>query len=123
MVGTLAKEKTMFALVRTPEKDIYQVRSGNFMGQNFGVVVGINDTEIKLKELVQDSAGDWTERSSTLQLQQPDATGGKKMSAQLATRAQSAAAAVRSVACALAAVARAGVRPGRRRPRATASTR
>ncbi len=80
MVGTLAKDKTMYALVRTPEKDIYQVRSGNFMGQNFGVVTGITDTEIKLKELVQDGAGDWTERSSALQLQQPDARaqGGRR---------------------------------------------
>lgn len=80
MVGTLAKEKTMYALVRTPDRDIYQVRSGNFMGQNFGVVTGISDTEIKLKELVQDSAGDWTERSSALQLQQPDAQaqGGRR---------------------------------------------
>ena len=72
MVGTLAKDKNVYALVRTPDKDIYQVRAGNFMGQNFGVVTGITDTEIKLKELVQDSAGDWTERTSTLQLQQPD---------------------------------------------------
>ncbi len=79
MVGTLAKDKNVYALVRTPDKDIYQVRAGNFMGQNFGVVTGISDTEIKLKELVQDSAGDWTERSSTLQLQQPDArTQGSK---------------------------------------------
>ena len=72
MVGTLAKDKSMFALVKTPERDIYQVRSGNFMGQNFGVVTGISDTEIKLKELVQDGAGDWTERTSALQLLQPD---------------------------------------------------
>ena len=78
MVGTLAKDKSMYALVRTPDKDIYQVRSGNFMGQNFGVITGISDTEIKLKELVQDSAGDWTERSSTLQLQQPDPRGGRR---------------------------------------------
>jgi len=78
MVGTLAKDRAMYALVRTPDKDIYQVRSGNFMGQNFGVVTGISDTEIKLKELVQDSAGDWTERSSALQLQQPDPRGGKR---------------------------------------------
>ena len=80
MVGTLTKGKAAYALVRTPDKDIYQVRSGNFMGQNFGVVTGITDAEIKLKELVQDGAGDWTERSSALQLQQPDARaqGGRR---------------------------------------------
>jgi type IV pilus assembly protein PilP len=42
------------------------------MGQNFGVIVGITDTEIKLKELMQDGAGDWSERSSTLNLLQND---------------------------------------------------
>jgi type IV pilus assembly protein PilP len=71
MVGTLEKNKAMYALIRTPEKDIYQVRSGNYLGQDFGVIVGISDTEIKLRELVQDGAGDWTERTSSLQLQQP----------------------------------------------------
>jgi type IV pilus assembly protein PilP len=68
MVGTLQKGKTVYALVRTTEKDVYQVRVGNYMGQNFGIVVGIGDNEIRLKELVQDSAGDWSERSSTIQL-------------------------------------------------------
>jgi len=72
MVGTLQRGKNTFALVRTTEKDIYQVRVGNYMGQNFGVVVGIGDAEIKLKELVQDGAGDWTERSSTIQLAEAD---------------------------------------------------
>jgi type IV pilus assembly protein PilP len=73
MVGTLEKGKTMYALVRTPDRDLYQVRQGNYLGQNYGVVVGVTDGEVRLKELVQDGAGDWTERSSTLQLIQPDA--------------------------------------------------
>src|SRR5690348_18502307 len=68
MVGTLQKGKSTFALVRTTEKDVYQVKVGNYLGQNYGVIVGISDNEIKLKELVQDGTGDWTERSSTLQL-------------------------------------------------------
>jgi type IV pilus assembly protein PilP len=70
MVGTLERNKSVFALVRTPEKDIYQVRAGNYMGQDYGVIVGISDSDIKLRELVQDGAGDWTERTSSLQLQQ-----------------------------------------------------
>src|SRR4030095_9178229 len=72
MVGTLERNKTTYALVRTPDRDIYQIRAGNYLGQNFGVVTGIREGEVKLKELVQDGAGDWTERSSTLQLQQGD---------------------------------------------------
>jgi len=73
MVGTLEKNKTVYALVRTPERDVYQIRAGNYVGQNYGVVTTIGESEVKLKELIQDGAGDWTERSSTLQLQQADA--------------------------------------------------
>jgi type IV pilus assembly protein PilP len=73
MVGTLEKGRTVYALIRTPEKDLYQVRQGNYLGQNYGVIIGVTDGEIRLKELVQDGAGDWTERSSTLQLLQAEA--------------------------------------------------
>jgi type IV pilus assembly protein PilP len=72
MVGTLEKDRSIYALIRTPERDVYQVRAGNHMGQDFGVITGITETEIRLRELVQDGAGDWTERTSSLQLQQPD---------------------------------------------------
>ncbi len=72
MVGTMEKERIVYAIVRTPEKDLYQVRAGNYLGQNFGVITAITENELKLRELVQDGAGDWTERSSTLQLQQAD---------------------------------------------------
>jgi len=72
MVGTLEQGKATFALVRTPERDVYQVRLGNYLGQDYGVVTAITDGEIRIKELVQDSAGDWTERNSTLQLIQTE---------------------------------------------------
>ena len=80
MVGTLEKGKAVYALVRTPDKDLYQVRQGNYLGQNYGVITGVSDGEIKLKELVQDGASDWTERSRTTQLIQHDAknTGAKR---------------------------------------------
>ncbi len=78
MVGTLQKENQVFALVRTPGKDLYQVRPGNHLGQNYGVILAVSDSEIKLKELIQDGAGDWTERSSTLQLLQPDKAQERK---------------------------------------------
>ena len=62
------QNKATYALVKTPERNMYQVKSGNYMGQNFGVIIGISESTIKLKELMQDSGGDWTERISTLKL-------------------------------------------------------
>jgi len=68
MVGTLQQDKTMYALVRTNDKNVYQVRVGNYMGKNFGIITGIGEGEIRLRELVQDSSGDWAERQSRLLL-------------------------------------------------------
>jgi type IV pilus assembly protein PilP len=78
MVGTIEKGRALYALVKTPEKDIYQVRQGNYLGQNYGVIIGISDADIKLKELVQDGAGDWTERSSALNLLPSEVKGSRR---------------------------------------------
>jgi type IV pilus assembly protein PilP len=69
MVGTLAQNKQVFALIKTPDSNLFRVKPGNYLGQNFGLITEINEATVTLKEIVQDSAGDWTERVSTLQLQ------------------------------------------------------
>jgi type IV pilus assembly protein PilP len=67
MLGTITQLKETFALVKAGP-NLYRVRKGNYMGQNFGVITGIDEAQISLKELVQDAAGDWVERASALQL-------------------------------------------------------
>jgi type IV pilus assembly protein PilP len=67
MVGTLQQRRDIYALVKA-ENTVYRVKKGNYMGQNFGQITDIGEAEVKLKEIVQDAAGDWTERVSTLQL-------------------------------------------------------
>ena len=69
MVGTLSQKNVTYALIQA-DKSLYQVRVGNYMGQNFGVITTVTDSEITLKELVEDATGDWTDRVSTLQLQE-----------------------------------------------------
>jgi len=73
-VGVMSRKKVSYAIIQV-DSSLYQVRVGNYMGQNFGVITKITETETTLKELVQDSAGDWVERTSTLLLQVPE---GKK---------------------------------------------
>ncbi len=67
MLGTITQHKETFALVKAGP-NLYRVRKGNYMGQNFGVITAIDEAQISLKELVQDSTGDWVERVSSLQL-------------------------------------------------------
>jgi type IV pilus assembly protein PilP len=69
MVGTLQdKHGKMFALLKTPENNLYQVRPGNYAGQNFGIVTTITETSVALKEVFQDTTGVWSERTSSLRL-------------------------------------------------------
>ncbi len=68
MVGTLQQNKATYALVKSPDNNLFRVKSGNYLGQNFGLITDISESTIKLKEIVQDSGGDWTERVSTLTL-------------------------------------------------------
>ena len=70
MVGMLSKNGVINAVILTPDKAIYHVKKGNYVGQNFGLVTKISDSQVSLREIVQDSAGDWSERTSTLILQE-----------------------------------------------------
>jgi len=67
MVGSLNKQGKPTALLKV-DKLLYQVQAGNYLGQNFGRVTRITETEVVLREIVQDSAGEWTERPAALQL-------------------------------------------------------
>jgi type IV pilus assembly protein PilP len=69
MVGLLDKAGQKVALVLVNNM-LYQVRQGNHMGQNYGRITAITENQITLREVVQDAAGEWIERSTTLVLQE-----------------------------------------------------
>ncbi len=69
MVGSLLKQGKPVALVRV-DNLLYQVRPGNYLGQNYGRILRVTETEVVLREIVQDAAGEWIERTASLQLQE-----------------------------------------------------
>ncbi len=70
MVGYLYQNKVGHAVIRSSEGKIYRAKAGNYIGLNFGQIISVAEDEMRIKEMVQDSAGDWTERESSLQLVQ-----------------------------------------------------
>lgn len=68
MVGFLQQANVAHAVVRSPDGKLHRVKAGNYLGLNFGRITAISDTEMKIKEMMQDSTGDWSERESILQL-------------------------------------------------------
>ncbi len=69
LVGSLIRDSQPVALLMVG-KLLYQVRVGDHIGQNYGRVDKIVETELSLREIMQDGAGEWVERTSTLRLQE-----------------------------------------------------
>lgn len=72
-VGSMTRGGQTVAIIQV-DGALHRVRAGNYLGMDFGRIEKITEMEINLKEFVQDSGGDWVERTSTLHLQ---ATEGK----------------------------------------------
>ncbi len=75
MIGTLNVNNRPMAVLRADDK-VKQVKVGEYVGLDFGMITKITSETVELRELIQDAAGDWSERNSTLHLQSKD--GGKK---------------------------------------------
>jgi type IV pilus assembly protein PilP len=69
MVGSVVKNGRQYALLKV-DNLLYQVKVGDHLGQNYGRITDIGETEVTLREIVQDAAGEWIERNTTLQLQE-----------------------------------------------------
>lgn len=69
LVGSIIKSGQHVALVKV-DNLLYQVRVGSYLGQNYGKVTKITETEVSLREIVQDAVGEWIERVATIQLQE-----------------------------------------------------
>ena len=69
MVGSVIKAGRPYALLRV-DRLLYQVKPGDYLGQNYGKISKISETELTLREIVQDAAGEWIERITALQLQE-----------------------------------------------------
>lgn len=75
MIGYMNVNKRPMAVMQVEDK-VKQVKVGDYMGLDFGMVTQVSDTEVQVRELIQDSAGDWSERKSSLYLQNKE--GSKK---------------------------------------------
>jgi type IV pilus assembly protein PilP len=70
-VGSMSKNKLSYALIKTPDNTIQQVKRGNYIGPNYGLITQINESDIVIKEIIQDDlTGDWVEHNASINLQE-----------------------------------------------------
>ena len=68
MVGTMNSQLGAFGLVQTSDGLIHRVTVGNHMGQNYGRIMTISDSDIQLVEIIADGLGSYLERPAAVAL-------------------------------------------------------
>jgi type IV pilus assembly protein PilP len=56
----------MWALITASDGTIYRVRSGNYLGQNYGKIMNITEARVELSEMVPNGKGGWQEQPGTI---------------------------------------------------------
>lgn len=69
MVGSMSRVDGRYAILKV-DNLLYHVKRGDYIGQNFGRILKVDEAELTLREIVQDASGEWVERISTLTLQE-----------------------------------------------------
>ena len=68
MVGTLRLKGRTYGLLQTQDGLVHRVLPGNYIGQNDGRIMAVNDGEIKVEELVPDGIGGFYKRLAAIGL-------------------------------------------------------
>lgn len=71
MVGTVKQSGIHWGLVKIPDGTIHRVKAGNYMGQNFGKIILIEEGRISLKEVISNGLGGYKEHDNSIALSDP----------------------------------------------------
>lgn len=66
-VGVLTQDQTTWALISQPNGEITRITIGNYMGKNFGKVISVSQTAVKLEETIK-VLGRWQNQITTLNI-------------------------------------------------------
>ena len=69
MVGMMKQKGVYYAIIRA-DANLHRVKIGNYMGQSFGKITNISESEVSLQEMIEDGGGEYVYRDSTLVLQE-----------------------------------------------------
>jgi len=70
MVGTITMTQRAYALIRAPDAVVHRVSVGDHLGQNYGKITGISETEVVLMEIIPDGLGGYIQRPASVALTQ-----------------------------------------------------
>ena len=74
MVGVITQPggSMLWALVKDPNNEVHRVHQGNYLGNDYGKIVGISERGLELVEIISNGRGGWMQRPRTLSLEKQD---------------------------------------------------
>jgi type IV pilus assembly protein PilP len=69
-VGSIVKPGEPPVALLKVDSLLYHVKLGSYLGQNYGRITKVSETEVTLREIVQDASGEWIERIAMLQIKE-----------------------------------------------------
>lgn len=69
-VGQLTADGKEWAIITSPDMIVHRVKVGNYLGQNYGRIIAIQEDKILITETISDDYRGWIERDAALSLQQ-----------------------------------------------------
>lgn len=67
-VGHLEQHGRVWAVITAPDALVYRVEEGNYLGQSYGRIVRITESQLDIREIVPNGMGGWVERDAVLTL-------------------------------------------------------
>lgn len=68
MVGTLNMEDNLWGLIKDPDGLIHRVKVDNYLGQQHGRIIQIDEDRVSLIEWVPNNIGGWIEKEASIAL-------------------------------------------------------
>ncbi len=69
LIGSLRRGRDALALIEA-DKQVYPLRVGAHLGQDFGTVIAIGEKSVDIDELIPEGSGRWVQRRTQLVLQE-----------------------------------------------------
>ncbi len=70
MVGTYVQEGSFWGLIEDPEGGVQRVAVSQYLGQNYGEIIKIEEDQITVSEWLSDGLGGWTKREASIALRE-----------------------------------------------------
>lgn len=68
MTGIVINDGKTNAMIMTPENKVHYITKGNYMGMNYGEVINIEESSIRLEERIKDGKEAWVIKNATVYL-------------------------------------------------------